>query len=263
MITTKVAAIAGDGSTSYRRAFVESIRQTVPGLRVLWVAGGNDGLTVQDSAQSRPITWDGVVSTRMTAQGHGYLQTFNGTSNFGSSPDTADLTFGNGLLDQPFSVMALANITNAVALRALVAKFNGPAVQREWEMFAQTDNTFQLTLRDETAGQSIFRVSSGLIATGAIHLYAATYDGTGGATAMNGATLYVDAAVFASTATNQALYVAMADHTQPLEIGSQNSGAASWMSGSMGFVLVAAGVLSATQMLAIKAQVNGYFGLAL
>lgn len=57
------------------------------------------------------------------------------------------------------------------------------------------------------------------------HHIAATYDSTGGSTAANGITLYVDGAAVDSTATNESTYVAMENTATKARIGAQYSSA--------------------------------------
>lgn len=253
-----------DDDISARARFIDGIEEAVPNIRVLWLPGKNDATAVRDFSPSyRLITWDGSVSSRLTKQGHGYLQTFNGTTNFASSPDTSDLSFGNAALDSAFSIVALCNVTTSAANREIVAKWTTTSNQREYHLaVVGTSNVISLAMRDENLVVTPNRSSDATISVGALHLFASTYDGTGGATAANGITLYQDAAVIASTASNQATYVAMADKTGPIEIGTLTAGGTPFL-GQMGMVMLSAGVLSAAQLLAIKAQTNNYFGLAL
>lgn len=265
MLSVKTASLAGGGDLLFRRQFITQIKEVVPSIRVLWAPNRYDGtLAYTDEATGpRAITWDANVSGRLTKQGHGYLQTFDGAANFGSAPDTADLTFGNGVTDSAFSIVALANVTDTAAARNLLAKWNATGSQREYVFNVASTDVLVLNLRDEALAVTPFRASDAAITQGSPHLFACTYDGTGGATAANGIVLYQDAAVIASTATNQATYVATADKTGALEFGAQTAGTASFMAGSMGFALVCAGVLSLAQMVQIKGLCNTYFGLAL
>lgn len=67
----------------------------------------------------------------------------------------------------------------------------------------------KVILRDASTGVNVTRYQDTVYATGVWHFFIVTYDGGGGATAANGITLYMDGAVVASTATNNAAYVAM------------------------------------------------------
>lgn len=64
-----------------------------------------------------------------------------------------------------------------------------------------------------------FAVTDDAISTG-WHLFAATYDATGGATAANGIILYVDGVAVASTVTNDADYVAMQNTNSDVLLGA-------------------------------------------
>lgn len=225
--------------------------------RLFWVAQRDDTLTsLTKDVNKHTVTWDDDVSARLSAQGDGYVQTFNGSDQLGLVPDAASLSFGDGLVDGPLSVVALANFTNTAATRVIVAK-NG-----EYRLDASTADLLAVRLRDLSVGVQPLRASDAAITQGALHLFGFTYTAaTGGATAANDITLYEDGASIASTATNQATYVAMEDTSVDVEIGAL--GGAGPMQGSLGFVLLTAKSLSAQDHADITALVNTYYDLAL
>mgnify|MGYP001615469253 FL=1 len=87
---------------------------------------------------------------------------------------------------------------------------------------------------------------------------------TGGATAANDIALYQNGALIASTASNNAGYVAMENGTNPAAVGGySNSGAGTFMDGSMGFAAMYAAALNVAQHLEVKRAANKYYGLTL
>jgi hypothetical protein len=74
-----------------------------------------------------------------------------------------------------------------------------------------------------------------------------TYSGVGGASAGNGITMYLNGALRASTATNDASYVAMENLTCNLKIGGRDQ-ADYWFKGTIGEVLMYNRALSLAEM---------------
>lgn len=98
---------------------------------------------------------------------------------------------------------------------------------------------------------------------GAHTLFGATYSAaTGGATAANDITLYENGLVKASSATNDASYVAMEDTTAVGMIGAAdlNAGSSQWMEGTLSLVVICQKALSASDHWAIRKLCEGYFG---
>lgn len=220
------------------------------------------------------LTFDATVATvthsadttaRMTPRGSygGMGVSFaSASAQTGSMPDANDLSFGNGAADSPFSLLVVANITDTAAARALVTKFNGGTGNREWIFTVTAADLLALQLGDNSVPVIPDRTSNAAITMGAWCVFGATYDGTGGATAMNGAALYQNGAVFASTATNQATYVAMEPLAAPVEIGSSTGGAVGLLDGSLALVGIYPTALSVTTMLNAYRLCRSYFGLA-
>lgn len=228
-------------------------------IRLLALPQLGDALTMRDfSPTARTVTNSASLYGRLAGQGFGYFASYNGTDQRANMPDADDLSFGDGSVDSPFSIVALANVTDTAAERVMFAKYNAT----EYFFCITSGDSLQLLMRDASAAVNAARSSNSAITQGSTHLFGATYDGGGGATAANGITLYQDAAAIASTASNNASYVAMENAGTLPEIASRGTGG-SWFSGSIGMVLVCAGVLTATQLLAIKNRVNAFYGLTL
>ncbi len=86
-------------------------------------------------------------------------------------------------------------------------------------MQIERGDTLAFYARDESASVNVSRISDSAVPQGRWLFIVLTYDATGGATAMNGATLYTDGSVEASSATNNASYVAMGRSTARMQLG--------------------------------------------
>lgn len=222
----------------------------------------NTTTTIDLSPNGYTCTWAASIASQLSQLGLGENQSYNGTTQFGSVPDAANLSFGNGTVDSPFTVITFANITSVAAQRTLLGKYGGS--NREYRLYLFTDQKLYLDLFDESAGANPYRGSNGTVTISAMTMYGATYAGTGGATAANGIALYINGALIASTANNAASYVAMENLGSTVGIGSDSGGsAASPVLGSVPLSVLIGAEMSAAQMLSIKNLFNDYFGLAL
>lgn len=229
-------------------------------LRALWLPTSGDKTTnVSALTGGRVWTYDATIAAQISALGNGVQVSFDGTSDQASTPDTADLTMteANGL-----SIVALANVTDTAAARGIFLKGSLAGTAEYWLLINATD-TIALNISIADRSQNPFRTSNAAITMGAFHLFGASYDGAGGATAANGMTLYEDAAVIASTATNAAGYTGMTDTATTGLLSTITGGGASRMQGAMGFVAVYNANLSAAQHGTIKHLANRFFGLSL
>lgn len=249
------------GSRDPTRRFIADLHGVSRGnLRALWLPYDTDTTTNTSPTDGRAWTYDATIAARITPQGSGVLVSFNGIDQYATTPDTADVSFGNGLVDSPFSVVALANVTNTAAARTLVSK-RGAAVD-EYACRIDTTDTLRMALIDASVGVVAQRSSDAVITQGAMHLFGCSYDGGGGATAANGITLYQDGSSIVSTASNSASYVAMENLSGLPRIGDDTT-LVSEFAGSMGFVALYAANLSTAQHRAITEAANRYYELAI
>lgn len=240
--------------------FIEQLRAVSPGTGVaLWLPAPTDATTNPLKPDGRVWTASATLQGRISYQGNGILVSFNGTSHTITTPDTLDLSF---IEPTAMSIVALCNVTDTAGTRPAVTKFRSDSATSEWQMVFGAADKLEMYFRDSSASVSMFRVSDAAISQGAPHLFGMSYTGAGGATAANGITLYQDAAVIASTATNNASYVATENLGQVVTIGAYADGAA-FFSGSMGFVAIFAANLSAAQHRRVADICREYYGLAL
>ncbi len=90
---------------------------------------------------------------------------------------------------------------------------------REWELVLLSSQKIRMNVLDESENKSARRATNNALSTG-WHFVVATYDGTSGATAADGMTLYIDGSVVASTAETFAGYVAMENTATKVVIGA-------------------------------------------
>ena len=238
--------------------FVSRLNALGGGLRAFWLPKSGDTTTNTSSPDTRVWTHSASQVGRTTPQGNGILVSLSKASSHKiSTPDTDDLSFGNGTNDSAMSVIALANVTDTATYRVIFGKD-----ANEYELYIDmfTDN-LRMNCRDASAAVWVDRVIDAAAPQGAPHLYGMSYDGGGGATAMNGVALYQDGVAQASTVTNNANYVAMENLTTGPTIGA--AGSSLYFEGSLGFFAAYAANLSAAEHLAAKNAAVAYFGLAI
>lgn len=263
--TTLVTTGNDGGDSSPLQTFVTGVLAvtgaSASDTRLFWVAQTGDTTTsTTKDAAARTVTWDGDVSGRLSAQGFGVIQSFDGVANQGVIPDDATLSFGNGVSDTPFSIVSLCDVTNTAAVKYLLSKFVNGAGGMEWFLRYSSNEQLVLGVANLTSVTPIRTSTAGI--TSGLHLVGGTYSAaTGGATAANDMTVFDNASVAASSATNQATYTAMSDTTSNVNIGGRNG--ALFFSGSAGFTLLTAKILSAADHATIKALANTYYGLSL
>ncbi len=126
---------------------------------------------------------------------------FNGTSDYIDLGDVADLDFGDGSADEPFSVGAWVNMTDST-------NFKIASKDYQWVFQTQSNDLFGLWLVDASTGGAVggYKVGDISALQGQLHHYAATYDGS---TSYTGIKLYIDGVEFAATNNSSGSYTAM------------------------------------------------------
>ncbi len=142
---------------------------------------------------------------------------FNGTDEEADTPDAAFWTQDDGAASEDVSVGAWVNLSLASSTQTVLAKWDSTST-REWAFQFDPTENLRLIVMDESQAVDARRIADAASTTG-WHFVVATYDGTGGATAADGITLYEDGAVKASTATTNGSYVAMEDGAAPPSVG--------------------------------------------
>jgi len=156
------------------------------------------------------------------------LITFNASDEEADTPDAAFWSRDDAGGANGFSIGFWANVVDTAIERALLTKFDQTTgvELREWQFVVESSDSLLLELWDESVNVAPNRRSDAAIIMGTMTFFVATYDGTGGATAASGITLYQNGSVLASTPNEQATYVGMEDLATTVGLGAktQNNG---------------------------------------
>ena len=263
MIGLGVGLAAGRQTSALltREAFIVDVLAIAGTARLLMLPRTTDTTTSADeSGAGHAITHNVTAAGRLTAQGNGALLSYaSASSQYTDTPDAADLSFGNGTTDQPFTLAFFGSVTNTAAERCLISKFNA-AGSREYRLNVAADDTLVCLIADDSVPAQPFVQSTAAIAMGAPSLIAATYSGAGGASAHLGLSLYQNGAALAATQTQAATYVAMENLGPAFEIGSRTAHTANFLDGSVGMVLACQKALTAAEHATLYAMCRRFFG---
>lgn len=248
-------------SPSQERYRLAAELQTLLGsITRLWTPDSGETTTSTDlSVNGATLTYDATKAGAYTAQGYGHILPFNGSSNYGSYPDAADLTFSNGSADSAFSLLFCGSITDTAADRTIISKWASGASEWDWVIDSAADRS-RFRTRDETVGVSSFRQANAAQTMGAMTTLGVSYTPGAAATNHSGTVLYQNGAAVASTATNNASYVTMRNQTTVVEIGSSSAHASGFFQGSMGLVAIVPKAMTAQEMWVFHQLCRGHFG---
>lgn len=143
-----------------------------------------------------------------------------------TTPDAAYWS-RNDAAAEAFSLAAWVNVTAGAVIKDIAIKggnLSAAALQNEWGWVVDAADKLHFQCIDDSIDVLCKRVSDAAIPTGTWIYIVTTYDGSGGATAMNGVAHYVNGAVVASTATNNASYVAMENGTSSVGVWGRVDG---------------------------------------
>jgi hypothetical protein len=162
------------------------------------------------------------------------ILTLNGSDERITTPDATYWTRIDSASAGTFSFACWFIVGLSGAEKNLFSKSNAGSGEEWWISLNATEKVY-VVLRDESASVSATRVSDDVIREGTDedwHHLAVTYDSTGGSTAANGITMYLNGFLLPSTATNNGSYVAMEDLTSKVSIGGLDDGSL-WYLGSI------------------------------
>ncbi len=232
---------------------------TDPKLLLGWLTPSNGGTEVDLSGAAHDATYvagSGWTTSDQLHKGFVWSLDFDGINDYLTLGDNSDFTFGNSLVDVPFSLGAWIEVVAGTSIYpCIISKWSA-----EWFLGLENNNNKLVLLqRDNSAGVNVNRTSNSALSNG-WHFVVATNSGTGGATAMNTAILYVDGLAVASTAGNNAGYVAMENTATIPTIGAISDGSLLWQN-DMGMVFVEKKELSANDVWKIYVKTRGFYGL--
>lgn len=191
-------------------------------IEFFFISKASSGTTeIEYSQNAATLTFANNINTmEPTALGQIQSITFDrSASDDSSTPDTADLSFGDGSTDNGFSWIALVDMLNGSNTKCIFSKDNGGAAQ---EYFVDINlTTLRWRMRDESASANIQADSSGAMSTGTWMLLGGSYDGSG---AYSGISLYVDGSAISTSDSSIGSYTAMENLGDPLHVGSFSGG---------------------------------------
>lgn len=191
-------------------------------LYMQWEAPGSG--TVHDlSGQGHDGTYEGTMTDGdRVEQGMGWALDFDGTDDYIDLGDDDDFSFGNGAADEAVTWFGVIEIIPSAGLQMIIAKRDRTtgSESEEYCVNLSSAEILELYQKDESEDVAVIRSSDHVLSTG-LHSYVISSPGDGGATAMNNVKMYIDGALVASTASNNASYVAMENTATSLLIGAR------------------------------------------
>jgi hypothetical protein len=130
--------------------------------------------------------------------------------------DHADLSFDDSG-SNPFSIGAWIYVTNSGTTQTILSKWD--TSKREWRLFLHSSLIIWFDLVDESKNVFAYSYTDSALTLG-WHFVVATYDSTGGASAADGMTIYVDNVAVSITSFTGAGYVSMEDLASKVAIGA-------------------------------------------
>src|SRR3990167_77738 len=260
----KVAKPGTTVGNQVRDSFTAAALALCGDVRLLWLPLPTETTTTTDrSRNGATITEVNTMAGRSGVQGSGVSVSYNGTTDYATVPDAANLSFGNGVSDSPVSFVVWANITNTAAARTLIAKDRFTATtRREYVFEVSTTDKFEVFFYDDSASAYIGRLYNTAITQGSVAMFVATYDGSA---ANSGVRLYQNGVRVDDTDYALGAYTAMENLTEPVSLMARDtsSAAADVCPGTMLCSVIAAKALTIDEIWALKAHGNAYFGLSL
>lgn len=250
------------------REFTAALLSTLGDCRLLWLPNLTDAATSADKSRyGRTLTWsESLVTfdTKRARLGAGVTVTFNGTDETGAAPDADDFSFGDGVNDAPFSIVALVRPNGTAASKVVLSKFDGTtgSTKREWRLLVDDLERPILEINDESAGASLARYHSAGLSTAAFSLITGTYDGTRAAVGLR---VYVNGARVDDTTSTSGTYAALENTGSTVRVAFRQGAAAAieHFAGAVGLVALTAKALTADEVWHVKTLVNAYFNLSL
>lgn len=216
--------------------------------------------TGYESGSGRTWTYNNTTTADKITEGNTYVIDMDGTDDYLSTPDTDDMSFDDSG-SNPFSVGGWVQV-DTTGSQTILSKWDASSGSeaREWD-FELSSGAPALVCYDESANQQVYRLADSALTNSTWYFVVITYDSTGGATAMNGVTVYVNGVEVASTASNDGSYVAMENLGATPLVGAR-TGASSveqLYEGDLGRLFVTPEELTAAQVWKLYEQTRGFY----
>jgi hypothetical protein len=202
--------------------------------------------TTSSGSSVCPNTSTQTVEVAVAGIANNFSMNFDSASgDYLKAGDSDILSFTNGSNDLPFTFSSWVYFDSISGARAILGKDNG--TQREYALFSNVGK-LKIFLKHLGGGTQCHRETDNVVfSIGQWYHVAASYDGSGGSTAADGITLYINGTVAASTATNNGSYSHMSNTTADFNIG-RYSGAYAYFDGKIDEIGIWNTNLSASQV---------------
>ena len=219
------------------------------------------GTLLDVSGQGHTGTYQGsMTTTDRLKKNMGWGITFDGSNDYISFPDHNDFSFGDASNDEAVTWFGVFEAVNMNA-QPIITKWDAISNIREWYVELPLDEKIQVNIYDESLNVSCFRQMDTGLSIG-WHSYVITYPGTGGAAAADNIIIYVDGTLVASTASNNANYVAMENSAEPVMMGGKLDGMGNeYFHGDQAFNGIDGSVWTAFKAHRFHQLIKGIYGL--
>ena len=244
--------------------FLARLLRLLGDTRILLAFSSAGASLVESSRNQRVLTWSegvGAFDSPPARLGAGVQVEFNGSDEDGSIPDSADLVFGDGVVDEALSLFALMYVDSTASAMDILAKHDD-TLDKGLVFGMSSAGKVGLSLHDESLGGIIGLEDSAALTVATWTLMLHTYDGTG---VSSGCRVFKNGLSRATSDLVSGSYTAMEANSQVVSLGYSldNAVKVNRLNGRLALVgLVAKEVLEG-EAWAMKELVNGYFGLSL
>lgn len=251
-------------STQNERRFVSSLLALLGDVRALYLFNSSGTTLTDRSKNQRVLTWSeglGSFDTPPSRLGSGFQVTFNGVDEEGDAPDSDDLSFGDGKVDQPFTAFGLVNPSDATS-SVILSKFDTAVGQEEWLLELDASDRPRFALFDDGAAARIARLDATALGQGSDSLIVGTSDGSGASTGLK---VYKNAVRVDDADDNSGTYIAMENGGEVVSLGYRQSGGVkeNFFDGSMALAGIVGKELTVNEIWVLKELCKSYFGLSL
>lgn len=180
------------------------------------------GTMTDASGQGHNGTYCGsMTSGDRQKLGMGWSIDPDGTDDYVDLGNGNDFSFGNGSNDEAVTWFGVCEVVDTGVGQVIISKRDNTTGTelREWDIIIDPSRKIRVIFFDESTNVYCRRLSDTGLSVGWYSLVI-TYDGTGGAVAADTIKIYINGSLVASTATNDASYVAMENSTTSFLIGA-------------------------------------------